>query len=77
MTSYEAATMLETRKSAYGDSQRYMALALSNRGVLHVVQGDVELARQDFTVATELKSGIAALAKNLARLDNAYVAEAN
>lgn len=46
-----------------------LALALSNRGVLRAVQGQADLARQDFVEAVSLKSGLAAPTTNLARLD--------
>ncbi|MDJ0699386.1 MAG: hypothetical protein QNJ07_05975 [Woeseiaceae bacterium] len=36
------------------EPERYRALALSNRGVLRAVKGDVELARADFEAATEI-----------------------
>ena len=52
-------------------SRSDLALALSNRGVLRAVQGQAELARQDFVDAVKLKSGLAAPTTNLAALDAA------
>ena len=46
----------------------YLALALSNRGVLHAATGDVELARQDFTAALSIKTSSKVTKLNLARL---------
>ncbi len=48
----------------------YLALALSNRGVLHAVNGDEEQARSDFMEALELEAGLSAPRINLARLDD-------
>ncbi len=66
---------LELSKSRLDDyyEQRllrvHLALALSNRGVLHVINGDTESARNDFEAALELRAGVSAPAENLARLD--------
>lgn len=46
----------------------YLSVALMNRGVLRVAMGEVELARQDFDEALDLKVGDAAAEINLARL---------
>ena len=48
---------------------RYLALALSNRGVLHAATGDVELARQDFVEALGVRARSSVAKTNLARLD--------
>ena len=50
------------------DSERYHALALSNRGVLRAVKGDVELARADFEAATEIYRFVRFTKDNLARV---------
>lgn len=47
----------------------YLAMALSNRGVLYAVSGDRERARTDFEEAIDLKAGPSAPKTNLARLD--------
>ena len=49
---------------------RNLALALSNRGVLHATQGETELARAAFAEAIELKTGVDTAKINLARLEN-------
>ena len=46
----------------------YLALALSNLGVLEAVKGDAELARKRFEEALELDAGLSAPKVNLARL---------
>lgn len=48
----------------------YLAVALSNRGVLRVVAGEVELARQDFVKALSVKPRTREATANLARLDS-------
>lgn len=46
-----------------------LAIALSNRGVLLAVQGDIDEAKEAFEAAIELKSGISRIAaRNLERL---------
>lgn len=49
--------------------RRHRAMALSNRGVLHIVSGDSASARDDFQEAVALDTGISAPARNLALLD--------
>ena len=49
--------------------KKYLALALSNRGVLHAATGDVELARQDFVEALGVSARSSVAKANLARLD--------
>lgn len=56
--------------------EKYVAVALSNRGVLRAVSGRPELARQDFTRATRLKFGLDVADVNLARLGTAEPAKA-
>lgn len=51
-------------------NRKYKAMALSNRGVLRAISGDDAKARQDFREAMNLKAGISAPARNLARLDS-------
>jgi len=48
---------------------RYDAMAFSNRGVLKVVQGDMEGARLDFEAAAALETSVAAARNNLARFE--------
>ena len=45
------------------------AMALSNRGVLHALKGERQLARADFEMAIDLSDDIAAAASNLERLE--------
>ncbi len=45
-----------------------LAIALSNRGVMHAVQGDRELAEADFRRAADLEAKVKAPEINLARL---------
>lgn len=47
----------------------YESMALSNRGVLRAVSGDVDGARDDFLAAEALGAGLSAPAENLARLN--------
>ena len=47
----------------------YLAMALSNRGVLRAATGDVELARQDFVEALSAGARLSVVKTNLARLD--------
>lgn len=48
--------------------KKYLAMALSNRGVLHAVTGDVRLAHQDFVEALRFKKHTTVVKTNLARL---------
>lgn len=48
--------------------ERYLALALSNRGVLRAISGEPVLARQDFVQAAELRYGLDVADLNLAKL---------
>ncbi len=50
------------------ESERDRSLALSNRGVLHALRGNVELARADFEAATELYRYVRHTKYNLARV---------
>lgn len=52
--------------------RKFLAIALSNRGVLHALAGDSELARGDFRDALELEARISAPEVNLARLAVSY-----
>jgi Flp pilus assembly protein TadD len=47
----------------------FHAVAVSNRGVLRAVTGDVEQARQDFKAAMKYSSSVTAPAENLAVLE--------
>ena len=49
--------------------ERQLAVALSNRGVLRVVDGDTALAKADFEEAEALYSGFSAPKINLSRLE--------
>ncbi|MDX1517847.1 MAG: hypothetical protein R3288_13465 [Woeseiaceae bacterium] len=48
--------------------EKYLALALSNRGVLRVISGEPDLAREDFEKAANLKFGLDVADANLAKL---------
>lgn len=48
---------------------RYVAIALSNRGVVNAVKGDLEMARKDFDAALELSSELSSVHANLERLE--------
>lgn len=55
--------------------ERYLSLALSNRGVLYAVDGDVDRARSSFEAAMQLRAKLAAPKGNLARLEQGARAE--
>jgi len=55
---------------AAGSQDRNLAIALSNRGVLHAVKGQSEQAREDFDAALALDTSLSAPKVNLARLGN-------
>lgn len=59
-----------TRKHApsHAANRKFLAIAMSNRGVFRAINGDEELARKDFSDAIELEARIAAPATNMARL---------
>jgi tetratricopeptide (TPR) repeat protein len=61
--SYLSRSFKEKRRS------EYLAMALSNRGVLRAATGDVELARQDFVEALGVRARSSVAKTNLARLD--------
>jgi tetratricopeptide (TPR) repeat protein len=46
-----------------------LAVALSNRGVLHAARGRIDLALADFKASLDLDAGLSAPGINLARLD--------
>jgi tetratricopeptide (TPR) repeat protein len=48
--------------------REYLAMALSNRGVMRAVKGDLELARQDFVDAMGARKNSSSAKANLARL---------
>ena len=56
---------METNRDA---RRRYLAIALSNRGVVKAVKGDLESARKDFDEALQLDSRLAAAKTNLERI---------
>jgi Flp pilus assembly protein TadD len=47
----------------------FYAVALSNRGVIRAVSGDIEKARQDFKTAMKFSTSVTAPAENLAVLN--------
>lgn len=49
--------------------QRYLSIALSNRGVLHAMRGEEDRARADFEKAIGLRPSVPAPEVNLARLE--------
>ena len=51
--------------------RKFLAMALSNRGVLSAISGDEESARKDFTQALALAARLPAPASNMARLSTA------
>ena len=53
------------KRFGYAAGSRNVALALSNRGVLRLLIGEGEQAREDFHEARILRSGIAAPRRNL------------
>ena len=54
----------------------YLAMALTNRGVLHAVTGNVELAHQAFSEALATYEGAAVAKTNLAKLDEVVAKKA-
>ena len=67
-------TMLAKKREnsySYAVYERFLAIALSNRGVLRAISGDEELAYEDFSDALRLKASISAPETNLARLSEA------
>ena len=54
----------------------YLALALSNMGVLQAAKGSAENARKSFRQALELDTGLSAPKINLARLARSHVPSA-
>lgn len=65
-------TMAEARDFDYEEAaaiRRFMAIALSNRGVVRALRGDRDLAAADFEKAIDIKSRLAEPGINLARLE--------
>jgi len=52
-----------------GARRRYLAIALSNRCVMKAVKGDLASAKEDFDMAMELDTRLAAAKVNLERLE--------
>ena len=50
---------------------RYLAIALSNRGVLKAVMGDFDAARADFDAALAQQARFASVQANIEKLENA------
>ena len=48
---------------------RYLAVALSNRGVLKAVMGDYDAARADFDAALAQEAGVSSVRVNIKKLD--------
>ncbi len=65
-----------TKAIGFGRTPTDLAIALSNRGVLHAVQGEMDLARQVFLEAIDVKSELEAAQINLARMDMSETATA-
>ena len=70
----QASEMTIDRRSDWSEAaqerviSKYRAMALSNRGVLHAVLGDIKLAREDFMEALDAKTHTRVVKVNLARL---------
>jgi tetratricopeptide (TPR) repeat protein len=47
---------------------RYLAITLSNRGVVRAISGDLEAAREDFDAAMAQRSGVSTIKANLERI---------
>jgi hypothetical protein len=73
----EITALAEARNPGYGEAtdsmavRRFMAMALSNRGVARALKGQHDLAAADFEQAIDIKSRLAEPAINLARLERA------
>ena len=67
---------LEMMLSKSRPDRVYLALALSNVGVLHAAKGSHEIARKSFRQALELNSGLSAPKINLERLAKSDVPSA-
>lgn len=48
---------------------RYLAVALSNRGVVKAIRGDLEEAKEDFDAALAQRSGISSIETNIQQLE--------
>jgi tetratricopeptide (TPR) repeat protein len=55
-------------QSAAKARARYLAIALSNRGVVKAVRGEFEAAKEDFDAALAQRSGISSIETNIERL---------
>ncbi|MDX1499610.1 MAG: hypothetical protein R3176_06920 [Woeseiaceae bacterium] len=64
------------RRGSAAEYARLTAIALSNRGVMHALNGDEGAARSDFGAARELGARLEAPRVNLAKLDTAGAASA-
>lgn len=62
--------------SGYEAYRRYLAIALSNRGVLRAISGNEELAHEDFSDAIQLDVRLTAPATNMARLNKGALPQA-
>jgi len=73
----EITALADARSPGYGEAsdsmsvRRFIAMALSNRGVARALNGRYELAAEDFEKAIGVKSRLAEPAINLARLERA------
>ena len=63
---------LELMRDSNRTDRMYLALALSNMGVLHAAKGSAENARKSFRQALELGTGLSAPKINLARLARSH-----
>ncbi len=50
---------------------RFVAIALSNRGVLHAVKGDLDAARADFDAALAQQARVSSVRANIEKLETA------
>lgn len=57
------------RHARYLAHGRYLAIALSNRGVMRAVSGDLEAARKDFDAAMAQNSSVASVKANIERIE--------
>jgi len=63
-------------KSLASDYERYYAIALSNRGVLKAIAGDLDAAREDFDAAMALRSRLDVIRTNIELLETARAQDA-
>ena len=59
-----------SRRQGKAAFSRYMAVALTNRGVLYAAMGETQAAREYFEQALELRSGLDGVKNNLTVISN-------